>query len=346
MQLPPSLAYYAGWAAAASHLQAATLAPPLPAIVTPLRRTPEQILARSAHPLSELSRHERECERKYFRRHRDQHPRREAATITPPTPPTLTPTPIVDVPMQLSTPLLPSPEPDIQPFDQEIGHLPPLIPVASSMTDIATVDLTRSVTPPPVAPPNHAASIAAHSTGAGKLRKSIQSTLYHTLFSYKKRQPPTVRSIKLPEAPTADSDDDEEARAEKEKRAWKSAVIAKTREMQDTKHFKSGKNETIKQNVQIWAAAAKTQGVCTGTEVGGRHHPACGGQYRFTPATVFAKTTEAAHWLRHKRNGVESEKIYHVMRHHSHENAKKYLPKVRFLHIDCHSLESKEQQSS
>jgi cobalamin biosynthesis protein CobT len=128
-------------------------------------------------------------------------------------------------------------------------------------------------------------------------------------------------------------DDDEEKR-------WRQAVQRKAESMQDG-YYHLLKN--LIPQVGEWAAAARAQGICSGTEVGNMHHPACGGKYRLTPETVFTKSTQFAHYEIHRRHNNRSLGIYCYIANHKVDQCREFLKTGRFLHIECHGLETSAQ---
>jgi hypothetical protein len=291
-----------------------------------IRRKAVDIVARSAAPRSQLSNKELDNERKYFKAHPWEKPLRDCRLIAPSPEPTVpmeespAPQPYRDqtaaaasLPYEIASTRAPTHEEqeemDSMLSDQEQARqeaeLMEMLPDPEPSPTVPIEDFVPQLLTPSPSPPPAAASSA-----------SIVA------------RPPVLTT-------------DEE---------WEICSEAKTDELLATHHAKTPQHRVwLKDNVNIVIEEARKQAVCTGTEedeVDGkrppsRHHPMCGGQFRFTPVNLFSGVVQCAHWKRYKLNGKDDCLLARLRR--EQWQVRDFLLQVRFLHSACHLMETKEQ---
>lgn len=106
------------------------------------------------------------------------------------------------------------------------------------------------------------------------------------------------------------------------------------------------KADTIRANVHSWAAAARAQRACVGTEDDHQHaaHGLC--PREFHPWTFFSKgVVEFAHWKAHKRNNDPNQLIRNRCKTDSNDVFVSWMAeKGRFLYVCCHAIESANER--
>jgi hypothetical protein len=152
---------------------------------------------------------------------------------------------------------------------------------------------------------------------------------------------------------------DEPAADEEEETAWSAAERAyadrlidvivrevKRRKGEHCAGITPRKADTIQANVHSWAAAARAQHDCVGTEDEHQHaaHDLC--PRKFNPRTFFSKgVVEFAHWKAHKRNNDPNQLIRNRCKSDSNDVFVAWMAeRGRFLYVCCHAIESANER--